>query len=75
MFGAAKKGIPMPKFCANLSMMFTEVPFLDRFGAAAAAGFPAVEMLFPYEAPASEVKAAADAAGVEIALFNTPAGA
>ena len=65
----------MPKFCANLSMMFTEVPFLERFGAAAAAGFPAVEMLFPYEAPANEVKAAADAAGVQIALFNTPAGA
>jgi hypothetical protein len=39
----------MPKFAANLSMMFTEVPFLDRFGAAAQAGFRAVEFLFPYE--------------------------
>ena len=39
----------MPRFAANLSMMFTEVPFLDRFEAAAKAGFTAVEFLFPYE--------------------------
>lgn len=65
----------MPRFCANLTMMFTEVPFLERFGAAARAGFRGVEMLFPYEAPASEVRAAVEAAGIEIALFNTPAGA
>lgn len=64
----------MPRFCANLTMMFTEVDFLDRFAAAARAGFPAVEMLSPYDAPADEVRAAADEAGVEIALFNTPAG-
>ena len=42
----------MPRFAANLSMMFTEVPFLDRFEAAAKAGFTAVEFLFPYEFPA-----------------------
>lgn len=64
----------MPRFCANLTMMFTEVPFLERFAAAADAGFKAVEMLFPYEALASEVRAAADAAGTTIALYNTPPG-
>ena len=45
----------MPRFAANLSMMFTEVPFLDRFEAAAKAGFTAVEFLFPYDHPAEEV--------------------
>jgi len=39
----------MPKFAANLSMMLTEAPFIERFGAAAQAGFAAVEFLFPYE--------------------------
>ncbi|VDZ65353.1 Hydroxypyruvate isomerase [Serratia odorifera] len=42
----------MPKFAANLSMMFNELPFLDRFAAAADAGFNAVEFLFPYDYPA-----------------------
>lgn len=42
----------MPKFAANLSMQFTDVPFLDRFKAAADAGFTAVEYLFPYQYPA-----------------------
>ena len=42
----------MPRFAANVSMMFTEVPFLDRFARARAAGFEAVEFLFPYEQPA-----------------------
>ena len=45
----------MPRFAANLSMMFTEVPFLDRFEAAAKAGFAAVEFLFPYDHPADAV--------------------
>ena len=45
----------MPRFAANLSMMFTEVPFLDRFDAAAKAGFTAVEFLFPYDHPAEAV--------------------
>jgi hydroxypyruvate isomerase len=45
----------MPRFAANLSMMFTEVPFLDRFDAAAKAGFSAVEFLFPYEHPADRI--------------------
>ncbi len=64
----------MPKFAANLSMMFNEVPFLDRFAAASQAGFPAVEFLSPYEHPAEVVEARAKEAGVEVALFNTPAG-
>ncbi|PKJ61815.1 hydroxypyruvate isomerase, partial [Klebsiella sp. T11] len=46
----------MPKFAANLTMLFTELPFLDRFAAAARAGFEAVEFLFPYEYEAGEIK-------------------
>lgn len=64
----------MPRFAANLSMMFTEVPFLERFAVAAEAGFTAVEFLFPYAHPVEEVKAMAEAAGVEIVLFNMPPG-
>ena len=64
----------MPRFAANLSMMFNEVPFLDRFQAAAAAGFKAVEFLFPYEHTVEEVESKARAAGTEIVLFNMPAG-
>jgi 2-dehydrotetronate isomerase len=45
----------MPHFAANLSFMFNEVPFLERFEAAAKAGFTAVEFLFPYEWPVAEV--------------------
>ena len=55
----------MPRLAANLSMLFTEHPFLDRFEAAAAAGFGAVEFLFPYEHPAGEIAARRIAAGVE----------
>lgn len=64
----------MPRFAANLSMMFQEVPFLDRFAAAAAAGFKGVEFLFPYDLPADDIAAAAKTAGVEVALFNLPPG-
>jgi 2-dehydrotetronate isomerase len=64
----------VPKFAANLSMMFNEVPFLDRFHAASAAGFKAVEFLFPYEFSPEEVESKAKAAGTEIVLFNMPAG-
>lgn len=46
----------MPKFAANLTMMFTEVPFLDRFEAASKAGFKYVEYLWPYDYPASVLK-------------------
>ena len=64
----------MPKFAANLSMMFTESPFLDRFAAASDAGFRAVEFLFPYDHQPDTVANRAAAAGVDIILFNTPAG-
>jgi hydroxypyruvate isomerase len=64
----------MPRFAANLSMMFNEVPFLDRFEAAAAAGFKGVEFLFPYEHPKEEIKRRLDDNGLDIALFNMPPG-
>lgn len=64
----------MPRFAANLSMMFTEFPFLDRFAAASDAGFSAVEFLFPYEHSPEVVENSRRAAGVEIVLFNMPAG-
>src|SRR4030088_902573 len=64
----------MPRFAANLSMMFTEVPFLDRFEAAAKAGFTSVEFLFPYDHPAEEVGHRLKTAGLTQALFNLPPG-
>jgi len=64
----------VPRFCANLSMMFNEVPFLDRFEAAAKAGFTAVEFLFPYEHPAAELRSRLQAHGLTQALFNAPPG-
>ena len=64
----------MARFAANLSMMFTELPFIERFGAAARAGFRAVEYLFPYGYDPAEIRAALDAEGLEQALFNTPPG-
>ncbi|MCB2021522.1 MAG: hydroxypyruvate isomerase [Rhizobacter sp.] len=64
----------MPKFAANLTMLFTEVPFLDRFERAAKAGFDAVEFLFPYAFPAAEIKSRLDANGLRLVLHNLPAG-
>ncbi len=64
----------MPRFAANLSMMFTEVDFLDRFDAAARAGFRGVEFLFPYDHPAGEIRRRLDGAGLTQALFNMPPG-
>lgn len=64
----------MPRFAANLTMMFGELPFLDRFAAAADAGFRAVEFLFPYDHPAETIRKAADSAGLRIVLFNLPPG-
>jgi 2-dehydrotetronate isomerase len=64
----------MPKFAANLSMMFNEVPFLDRFAAAADAGFQAVEYLFPYEYSPDVVARKLADAGLENILFNMPPG-
>ena len=64
----------MPQFAANLSMMFNEVPFLERFKAAGNAGFKGVEFLFPYEYAPEEVAAKAKDAGVQVVLFNMPPG-
>lgn len=64
----------MPRFAANLSTMFTEVPFLERFGRAAAAGFEAVEFLFPYEHPPEAIAAELERHGLVQALFNLPPG-
>jgi hydroxypyruvate isomerase len=64
----------MPKFAANLSMLFTELPFLDRFEAAAKADFKAVEFLFPYAWPAEEIKQRLEAHGLKLVLHNLPAG-
>jgi hydroxypyruvate isomerase len=64
----------MPRFNANLSWLFQEVPFFDRFGAAAKAGFKGIEILFPYDQPAHEIRAALEAHGQEMVLLNAPPG-
>nr|WP_294867215.1 2-oxo-tetronate isomerase [uncultured Pseudogulbenkiania sp.] len=64
----------MPQFAANLTMMYTEHDFLDRFAAAARDGFRAVEYLFPYDYPAADIAARLAAHGLTQALFNLPPG-
>ena len=64
----------MPKFAANLTMMFNEVPFPQRFAAAAEAGFTAVEFLFPYDHEPQEVAGWLKENGLENVLFNMPPG-
>jgi 2-dehydrotetronate isomerase len=64
----------MPRFCANLGFLFPEVPFLDRFDAAARAGFTGVEFASPYEYPAAELRARLNANGLTQVLINSPAG-
>ena len=64
----------MPRFAANLTMMFNEVPFLDRFEAAAKAGFTAVEFLFPYDYPPRDIGERLRKNGLTQALFNLPPG-
>lgn len=64
----------MPRFAANLSLMFNEVDFLDRFAAAAQAGFEAVEFLFPYAYDKERLRQALDDNGLSLALFNLHAG-
>jgi len=64
----------MPRFAANLSMMYPDLPFLERFDAAAQDGFKAVEFLFPYAFPAAELAARLKANGLQQVLFNTPPG-
>ena len=64
----------MPKFAANLTMLFNEVPFMERFAAARAAGFTAVEYLFPYAYDKQELAQALRANGLQQVLHNLPAG-
>ena len=64
----------MPRFAANLSMLFNEVPFLERFAAARAAGFEGVEYLFPYEWPAQEIAGRLQENNLTQVLFNLPPG-
>lgn len=64
----------MPRFDANLNYLFTELPFLDRFAAAAECGFRGIEILVPYEAPAAAIRQRLEAAGIEAVLINTPLG-
>jgi hydroxypyruvate isomerase len=64
----------VPKFAANLSMLFTDVPFAHRFARAKQAGFDAVECQFPYELPAEEVKSLLGTNGQIMVLHNFPAG-
>ena len=64
----------MPRFAANLTMMFQEVAFLDRFAAAAAAGFDAVEFLFPYDFEMSQIARSLQDNQLTQALFNLPPG-
>ena len=62
----------MPRFAANLSMLYNDVDFLDRFAAAARDGFKAVEYLFPYAYPAQELAQRLQANGLQQVLFNAP---
>jgi 2-dehydrotetronate isomerase len=64
----------MPRFCANLNFLFTELPLLDRFEAAAKAGFKGVEIGNPYEASASEIAAKLKSNGLTLVLVNTSPG-
>ncbi|MGQ0730513.1 2-oxo-tetronate isomerase [Acidovorax sp.] len=64
----------MPRFAANLSMLYNDVDFLDRFAAAARDGFQAVEYLFPYAYSAQELAARLQANGLQQVLFNAPPG-
>lgn len=64
----------MPRFSANLSFLFQEVPFLDRFAEAAHAGFRAVEFMFPYEFQAKEIAGRLAEHRLELVLFNAPPG-
>ncbi len=64
----------MPRLAANLSFLFTEMPFLERFGAARRAGFEAVECLFPYEDPKEVIAELLTRHGLTMGLINAPCG-
>jgi hydroxypyruvate isomerase len=65
----------MPRFSANLGFLFADRPLPERIAAAAAAGFPAIELHWPYDVPAAEIRAAIDRAGVAMLNLNMPVGA
>ncbi|MEM8576498.1 MAG: TIM barrel protein [Pseudomonadota bacterium] len=62
----------MLRFAANLSLLWADLPYLDRFDAAAQAGFAGVEVLFPYDVPAKDTLAALRAGGLQMVLINAP---
>jgi hydroxypyruvate isomerase len=64
----------MPHFAANLTFLFTELPFMERFSAARKAGFDAVEFMFPYDYPMGDIKEQMKATGLQLLLCNLPAG-
>lgn len=64
----------MPRFAANLSMLYPQYAFLDRFAAAAADGFAGVECMFPYDHAAADIQSRLSANGLTLALFNAPPG-
>ncbi len=64
----------MPRFAANLTMLFNEAPFLERFERAAKAGFKAVEFLFPYDYPVEQLKELLSKHSLQLVLHNLPAG-
>ena len=64
----------MPRFAANLSLLYADLPFLERFAAAAACGFGAVEYQFPYAQDRRDLAAAARDAKLPVILHNTPPG-
>ena len=64
----------MPRFSANLSMLFKELPLVERIDAAADAGFTAIEFQGPYEAPAEALAARVEARGLKVVLLNAPSG-
>jgi hydroxypyruvate isomerase len=73
--GAALAHLPaMPNFAANLTMLYNEVPLLDRFERAARSGFRAVEFLFPYEHDPRELRRRLDDNGLQLVLHNLPPG-
>lgn len=64
----------MPTLCPNLTLLYPEQPFLDRFAAAAASGFKAVEFQFPYDYAVRDIRDRLDAYGLDVIMFNLPAG-
>lgn len=64
----------MPQFAANLTMLYNDLPFLDRFAAASKSGFKAVEFLFPYDFDAREIAQRLNTHGLQLVLHNLPAG-